>query len=170
MDENYTGFFLSSEDANMQFAHPQTPLRVAPLKTTSSLDDLEIEEVHFAFAEHDENRNIQYFHGLKNFLLFQKSDYPPIYLFDNHNHALYFRYLEFLRTQKIHKLIHIDQHSDMNENSHPLPSSILQTNQSTSVSQFTNRYCNAGNFIQPSLQSGLISEVIQVRTEGGLQR
>jgi len=131
----------------------QPPLRLAPLKTTSSLHDLMIEEEHFAFAEKDEQGNVQYFHGLKHFLLFQKADLPPIYICDNHHHALFFRYLEYLKTKKICTLLHLDQHSDMNENPHLLPSSILHQDQSALVSQFVKQYCTVGNFIQPALKS-----------------
>ena len=42
----------------------------------------------------------------------------PIYIFDNHNHALYFWYKEYFQNRfaKGVKLIHIDQHSDMKPN------------------------------------------------------
>jgi hypothetical protein len=54
MQQYDTGFFLASTDANMQFAHPKSPLRVAPMLETTSLDKLAIEEQHFAFAEKNE--------------------------------------------------------------------------------------------------------------------
>ena len=51
MHPYYTGFFLTPTDANMQFAHPESPLRVAPLLETTTLEHLAIDEQHFAFAE-----------------------------------------------------------------------------------------------------------------------
>ncbi|MDR0369207.1 MAG: UPF0489 family protein [Candidatus Peribacteria bacterium] len=155
----------------MQFANPPRPLRVAPLIESASFSELEknltIDEEQFAFAEEGKQ-----FHGLKYFLKFSlprhcdstTEETIPIYLFDNHNHALYFRYQEYLKTKKICQLIHIDQHSDMNPNQHSL--SLASPKE---VFQFTQRYANVGNFIQPALKSRLISEVVQIRTETALQ-
>jgi hypothetical protein len=55
MQNFYTGFFLQSEDGNMQFAQPSQALRVAPLLHTSSLDQLAVDEEYFAFAEKGES-------------------------------------------------------------------------------------------------------------------
>ncbi len=158
--------------------HHQLPLRVPPLKVTSSLNDLMIEEEHFAFAEKDKNGNLQYFHGLKNFLLlppFVKGGRPdldlsdgdfvgvgrilsgkrtnPVYIFDNHHHALSFRYQAYLHSKKICTLLHIDQHSDMQDNQFSLPDDLLVVDRSYEVSQFVQECCTVGNFIQPALKS-----------------
>jgi len=158
MTDFYTWFFLQSKDANMQFAHPKQALRVAPLITASLPYTLQIEEQYFAFAEKDKK-----FHWLKNFL-----KYRNIYIFDNHNHALFFWYKEYLHSRKVYKVIHIDQHSDMRDNQFSLPDCILESDCSYEVFKFVQECCNVGNFIQPALKSWLISDIIQVRTEDGL--
>jgi hypothetical protein len=89
-----------------------TPLWIAPIKKTNNYKNLEIDYEHFAFGEKDE-----YVHGLKSFLWIEKSNFPPIFVFDNHNHAIVFRY-NIIYSKKISDtgLIHIDQHSDNREN------------------------------------------------------
>jgi hypothetical protein len=158
----------------MAFAHPHTPLWVAPLLQVSSFAEipakLDIEDTHFAFAERGKNGDLQMFHGLKNFLYIPKSsDTPALYLFDNHNHALFFRYREYLTTHTLCSLLHIDQHSDIKENSHQLPVDLLQTERSLEVFRFVQRSTHVGNFIQPALQAGLISEMIPILSEYALK-
>lgn len=104
---------------------------------------LSIDREHVAFAEKEE-----IVHGLTRFLKRKR-----IYVFDNHNHALFFRYQEYLRSHKICKVIHIDQHSDMNDNQHSLPDDLLENDRSREVFQFVQKWCNVGNFLQPALQS-----------------
>lgn len=164
MNKYYKWFFLSPEDANMQFANPKNSLRVAPLQQTSSLKDLAVEWEYFAFAEKNIHGGIEQYYGLKCFLELKKPNLPPIYIFDNHNHALYFRYLEFLKTHKISKLFHIDQHSDMNDNP-----STLSLHSEQEVFHFTQRHTNVGNFIQPALKSWLISDVQMILTDYSLK-
>jgi hypothetical protein len=93
-----------------------TPLWIAPIKKTNNYKNLEIDYEHFAFGEKDE-----YFHGLKSFLWIEKSNFPPIFVFDNHNHSITFRY-NIIYSKKINdvNLIHIDQHSDNRENENHL--------------------------------------------------
>ncbi|MDR0607989.1 MAG: UPF0489 family protein [Candidatus Peribacteria bacterium] len=147
----------------MQFAHPHKPLRVAPLVEVSHFSELEknlaVEENYFAFAEKESG-----FHGLQTFLKYGKH-----YLFDNHHHALYFWYQSYLRTHKLYQIIHIDQHSDLWESQFSLPVEVLQRDCSREVFEFVQGSCNVGNFIQPALKSGLISEVQLVLTEYRLQ-
>ncbi|MDR0650488.1 MAG: UPF0489 family protein [Candidatus Peribacteria bacterium] len=153
----------------MQFAHPKQALRVAPLVEVTSFAQLKRklnrDKEHFAFAEKDETGTSGFFHGLSSFLSFQLPDAPLCYLFDNHNHALFFRYQEYLCSRKVCKLVHIDQHSDMRDNQFSLPDDLLEVDRSDEVFKFVQKYCNVGNFIQPALKAGLISEVVQVRTE-----
>ena len=77
----------------------------------------------------------------------------PVYVFDNHNHALAFRYREFFKNtlSKGTLLLHLDQHSDMKSN--PF---IIQQENWESICSFTQNCCNVGNFILPALNSGLI--------------
>ena len=117
IEQLYNGFYLNKESANSQISNCQTPLRVAPIKKVNKYEDLKVDYEHFSFAEKNQNWEIEYFHGLKNFLLIEKSAFPPILIFDNHNHAIVFRY-NIIYSKKIKnvELIHIDQHSDCREN------------------------------------------------------
>lgn len=89
----------------------------------------------------------------------------PVYVFDNHNHALYFWILEAEKTSKMSgvPLIHIDQHSDLKANPFQLKRENLDD-----VFVFVNEQCNVGNFIQPALQTGFIGVMEQIRTEWAL--
>lgn len=107
-----------------------------------------------------------------------KSKSSTIIITDNHNHVLPYR-LEIIsqynndtsadvrnyvptKTCEI-SLIHIDQHSDLWPNSN-----ILNLNQIYDP-QYRRDYahleCNIGNFITPCIDSWLITEMIQIRTE-----
>lgn len=141
----------------MQFAHPESPLRVAPLIRVKDFADLKknlaLEDKKFAFAEKNENQKTLSFSGLKNFIFREKSPSQRLYFFDNHNHALFFRYQEYLRTHQVRKVIHIDQHSDLWENQFSLPLDLLATDRSLEVFQFVQSSCKVGNFIPPALKS-----------------
>lgn len=88
----------------------------------------------------------------------------PIYIIDNHNHALYIRYREHI-AQHIgawSTLIHIDQHADMGTPSTPIDTT--KCSDIDYISWYTNEVCNVWNFIQPAIDSWLIWEVIQIRS------
>lgn len=92
---------------------------------------------------------------LKNFIHIKKEN-QSIYIFDNHNHALKYRIDE---CKQWHipfwfDLIHIDQHTDMNQCEFNL--------------DLDNPYLdvyNVWNFVQPAIKSWLISKVEQINTE-----
>ena len=103
-----------------------------------------------------------------------------IYIVDNHNHALYFRYKEYFdwNIQKLSKLIHIDQHTDMNENKYsistffdkgmyPEDGGVCKQNLKQ-IFNFTNKNCNVWNFIKPAVEEWLISKITQINTEYAL--
>ena len=112
------------------------------------------------------NWKIVEYKWLHNFLEI-KSDKQTIYIIDNHNHALYFRYKEYFEwnIKKWIELIHIDQHTDMNKLAH-LSKQDLKT--LDDVFEITNYHCNVWNFIQPAIQDWLISKVHQINTEYSL--
>lgn len=115
------------------------------------------------FSELDDHWNLKNYQGLEHFIKLKNSP-VPIYIFDNHNHALYFRYLQ-LRNQKADKkpevdLIHIDQHSDLNDNKNQLPNWDLDQ-----IFDFVQTKCNVGNFIIPALNASLIKDMTQIRSE-----
>ena len=169
IEQLYNWFYLNKESANSQISNCTTPLRVAPIKGVNNYENLEIDYEHFAFAEKNKNWKIEYFHWLKNFLLIEKSNFPPVFIFDNHNHAIVFRYNIIFsnRIQDI-KLIHIDQHSDCWENKNHLELN-WNNNELEKVFRFWNEKCSVWNFIPPAIESWIISNQIQIRSTTTLQ-
>ena len=169
IEQLYNGFYLNKESANSQISNCQTPLRIAPIKKINNYENLEIDYEHFAFAEKNKNWEIEYFHGLKNFLLIEKSDFPPIFIFDNHNHAITFRYnIIYSKKADGAKLVHIDQHSDCRENESHLELN-WKEDELEKVFKFWNEKCNVGNFIPPALERKIITNQIQIRSTTALQ-
>lgn len=165
LEKLYAGFYLNKEFANSKISNWRTPLRVAPIKKTNSYENLEIDHEHFAFAEKNE-----YFHGLKNFLWIEKENVPPIFIFDNHNHATLFRY-HIICSKKIKnaELIHIDQHSDNRENKNHLKLN-RKENELEKVFKFCNEKCNVWNFIPPAIESWIIPNQVQIRSTTSLKK
>lgn len=132
-----------------------------PSTISWSLNDLKIWN-QIVFEEIDSNWNLSSHVWLQNFLHISKSG-KDIFIMDNHNHALYFRFQSYFQKNISApiSLIHIDQHTDMNdnENSFSLDSDLNQ------ISDFVNYDCNVWNFIKPAIQSWLVSEVQQINTE-----
>lgn len=163
--EHYQWFFLTQNLGNNAFTYnfrtPNAKLRVPPLISWST-KDLKIWS-QIVFSEFDDHWNLKNYQGLEHFIKIKDSS-VPIYIFDNHNHALYFRYLELQNQKKAQKsdfdLIHIDQHSDLNNNQNLLPNWDLDQ-----VFNFVQDQCNVGNFIIPALNEGLINNMTQIRSE-----
>lgn len=125
-----------------------------------------------AFRE-EKNWEIIEYKGLQNFIEInwdKENLNQNIYIFDNHNHALYFRYKEYFKwnISKWISLIHIDQHTDMNENKFTIASKIKQSVTIEDIFQFTNYNCNVWNFIKPGVEEWLIWNIIQINTEYSL--
>lgn len=161
--QKYTWFRLTKNTGNNAFTFNERKtdqkLWVAPLREGKP-EDLAIGS-ETVFSEKDTNWEVQSYVGLKNFIL-SKYYNIPVYIFDNHNHALYFRYREHLlnHLEKGLALVHIDQHSDMNPNPHQLEDINLNT-----IFHFTQEQCNVGNFIIPALKTGFLSTITQIRSE-----
>ncbi len=73
----------------------------------------------------------------------------PTYIFDNHNHALFFRYrhtkqFEHKEDAKPFQVIHIDQHADIKENKNSFDAKYASPQE---VFGFANYACNVGNFL-----------------------
>jgi len=92
---------------------------------------------------------------LKNFIHI-KNENQSIYIFDNHNHALKYRIDEYKQWNIPFwfDLIHIDQHTDMNQSEFELD----LENPNLDV-------YNVWNFIQPAIKSWLINHIEQINTE-----
>lgn len=163
--EHYQWFFLTQNLGNNVFTYnfrtPNAKLRVPPV-ISWSIKDLKIWS-QIVFSEFDNHWNLKNYQGLEHFIKIKDSS-VPIYIFDNHNHALYFRYLELRNQKKDQKsdfdLIHIDQHSDLNDNPNLLPNWDLDQ-----IFNFVQDQCNVGNFIIPALNAGLINNMAQIRSE-----
>lgn len=169
IEQLYSGFYLNKESTNSQISSCKNPLRVAPIKKANSYENLEIDHEHFAFAEKDKTWEIEYFHGLKNFLRIEKTGFPPIFIFDNHNHAVVFRYnIVYNNKIKNAELIHIDQHSDCWENKNHLELN-WEENELEKVFKFANEECNVWNFIPPSVRSWIFTNQFQIRSTTALQ-
>lgn len=169
LQELYSWFFLDTTCANAKISNCKKFLRVAPLKKINSYDGIEIDEKNFVFAEKNFDWEIEYFHGLKNFLWIENSDFPPIFIFDNHNHAIIFRYnIIYNKNFRNVELIHIDQHSDCRENENHLEMNEREY-ELENVFKFWNEKCNVWNFIPPAIKSWMISNQIQIRSTTALK-
>ena len=108
--------------------------------------------------------------GLKHFV---ETEYKwiPVYIVDNHNHVLTFRYNYYLNHWKEQNIsiIHIDQHADTKPNDNKLPITNSQS-QNLDLETFINEKTNVGNFISVALNSWIINEVIQIRTDYALKK
>ena len=169
IEQLYNGFYLTQESANSKICDCPDPLRIAPIIRTNNYEKLEIDYEHFAFAEKNEIWEIECFHWLKEFLLIEISNLPTIFIFDNHNYAIVFRYnIIYSKKIKNTELIHIDQHSDNRENKNHLELN-RKENELEKVFKFCNEECNVGNFIPPAIESWIISNQIQIRSTAALQ-
>ncbi len=104
--------------------------------------------------------------GLKNFVKI-KYKTKTIYIIDNHNHALFFWYLEISRW-KINKditVLHIDQHSDMK------PCSDFQSVFNLeNVFEYTNYELNVWNYLFAAHRCWIVNDIIQIRTQDKLSQ
>ena len=106
---------------------------------------------------------------MKNFLCIENSDFPPIFIVDNHNHAIAFWYnITYSKNAKNVELIHIDQHSDCWDNVNKLELN-WNENELEKVFNFCNEKCNVGNFIPPAIESWIIGNQIQIRSTTALK-
>ena len=140
---------------NNQFHYNQAKnpqLRIADL-IEWTVNDLEVWE-NTVFREMKNWELIEY-KWLKNFIHIKKPN-QSIYIFDNHNHSLKYWFKEYKswNIQFWFNLIHIDQHTDMNESDFAL---------NLENSNFD--VYNVWNFIHPAIKSWLIKNVEQINTE-----
>ncbi len=143
------------------------------------------------FEEVDHNGKLHSCTGLSHtyILKLDKLRHPPIIITDNHNHVLPY-WLDYISKCKIPaefmslhdispfsewpqcsikveefdmRLIHIDQHTDLWTNPHKLDHTQISDPQYQW--DFAHLECDIGNFITPCIESWLITNMIQVRTE-----
>lgn len=164
----YRGFFIEDARGNNQFSFEKRQnkkIYVAPLKE-GELSDVELGS-EIVFSEIDEEELEHDSIGLKNYIKL-KNYRCPVYIFDNHNHAYFFWFIELKKKtyDSQIQLIHIDQHKDMRspEKEIELGASIEQ------VFKYVNFDLNVGNFIVPALKNKMMSEVIIIDSTEGFNR
>lgn len=130
------------------------------LTTISSVNEVQLWK-EIVFEEIDHQWNLKQCTGLKH--IYELVNSPSIYVFDNHNHALYFWWMFRKETKQSLPVIHIDQHSDLAQPSEEFD----ETKKADMIYlwEYTNYVCHVWNFIHPSLTAGYISSCRQVRSE-----
>ena len=120
------------------------------------------------FADVDFKGVLREYSGLKNlYQMYWKG--IPLFLFDNHNHAYFFWHLA--KDKWIiwsgNTLYHIDEHADTR-----VPKRFLtpiETNDLQKIFEYTNFELNVGNYIVPAQNDGLITKLIQIRSESEVE-
>lgn len=164
--DRYKGFYIDRPIGNNIFSYEERSNKsiFVPSLIEGTLEDVAIGE-EIVFNEIDEDKEIKA-KGLKNMVFYKKED-KNIYVFDNHNHALYF-WINSLKSNKFKKgckLVHVDQHKDMRE-----PENYdVDMNSLNDVFRYTNEVLNVGNFIQPALKHNIFSEVIIIDSSYGFE-
>ena len=142
-------------------------LYVPALKKINNFDDIKLwKEV--VFEDFDFDWNLSTNTGLENFYELDW-EWTKIYLFDNHNHALYFWYLarDKWLVGDNNLLYHVDEHSDMRD-----PWEYIlkpESKDMQKVFNYTNFWeVNVGNYIIPAQKEWLIWDIVQIRNEENL--
>jgi len=142
---------------------------VPSLKKISGINEIYLwDEV--VFEDFDFNWKLSSCKWLRNFYDINWN-WKQVYLFDNHNHALYFWYLArkewFIGDNNT--LYHVDEHSDMRDPWEYLmkPSSFDMQ----SVFDYVNFVkINVWNYIIPAQKEWLVWDIIQIRNEDNLNK
>jgi hypothetical protein len=144
-------------------------LWVPELIKIDSFDEIKLQDdkEKIAFEDFDFEEKLSTNYGIKNFYKI-KWKWKTIYLFDNHNHALYFWYLVKelgLIKEKWNILYHVDEHADYRDSW-----VILEKTDLESIFNYTNfSNINVGNYIIPAEKEGLIWKTIQIRNTQNLE-
>ncbi len=162
--KRYIGFYIDKPIGNNIFSYEDRSNKkiYVPKLIEGTLDDVVVGD-EVVFNEIDEDIEIKA-KGLKNMVKCNIKN-KDVYIFDNHNHALYFwiKSLKLNHFNKGCKLVHVDQHKDMRE-----PENYdVDMNNIDDVFRYTNDVLNVGNFIQPALKHSIFSEVIIIDSSYG---
>lgn len=164
--DKYTGFYIDEPTGNNIFSYKERSNKkiYVPQLVEGTLDDVVVGN-EVVFNEIDEDIEIKA-KGLRNMIKYNFKD-KDVYIFDNHNHALYF-WIKSLKKNNFNKgckLVHVDQHKDMRE---PENYEVDMEN-IDDVFRYTNYVLNVGNFIQPALKHNIFSEVIIIDSSYGFE-
>lgn len=166
-------FFISKPVGNNEFSYKlreNRSLYVPDIIDISSFDEIKLqdEKDKIAFSDLSNDWTLAINYWLKSFYRIDWQ-WKKIILFDNHNHAYYY-WMEARDKWIIwdsNTLYHIDQHADTRDNwKYLLKPDSLDLNK---VKDYTNNVLNVWNYIVPALEEGIISEIIQIRSEYDLQ-
>lgn len=155
--DKYTGFYIDKPVGNNKFSYEDRNNKkiYVPKLIQGDLEDVSVGD-KCVFNEIDEDKEINAL-GLEHMVMYN-FDHKDIYIFDNHNHALYF-WIKSLKNEKFTKgckLVHVDQHKDMR-----VPENYdVNMEDINDVFRYTNEVLNVGNFIKPALEHNIFSEVI----------
>lgn len=133
------------------------------------------DEMLICYEYCDYQRRLNSANGLQSLIWDQTTLGKPVFIIDNHNHALAMRYRAYEQNPTLRgsRLIHIDQHSDMVEST----ISILERcrNQGYTwtiqnipwifIDHYTNEVATIASFIKPTVERGLCSEVSLILSE-----
>lgn len=150
-------------------------LRIPPL-IHGTLDEVRLSAYWICYEYVDEKGRLIYDYGLENLVEMNNEIVPTnttkkIFVVDNHNHAFYCRWKAYLKWDISwwSQLLHIDQHSDLNEatNSNNIQQ-IAKNSTLFEVATYTNEVLDIASFIKPAKEIGLISEYEMILTEYSL--
>ena len=147
-------------------------LTIPSLKQIDTIADIQLWN-HIVFEEVDNQWSIRSCTWLVHIYQlkappFVEGGLGGIYIFDNHNHALYFRLQHTLTTthQWPITVYHIDQHSDLNRPDEQIdPEQLHDENYRRA---YTNLICNVGNFIPPFLDLYPNTQFERIKSESQL--
>ncbi len=143
--------------------------RTQPRLYVPSLKEGTIEDVRegtqVVFEDFDDNGILRSCTGLEHFI---RTPHPA-YIFDNHQHALFFWAREFHagKLRSASTLVHVDQHKD-----NRIPETFLSREEfldPKKVFEYTNRVLNVGNFIPAAQHAGLIKDVIFINSQASIE-
>ena len=165
-------FYITKPVWNNTFSFKQRKnkkLYVPKLIEINNFDEIKLQKdkEKIAFEDFDFDDNLSTNYGLENFYEIEWNS-TKLYLFDNHNHALYFWYLakeKWLISEKNNILYHVDEHADLRDSGE-----ILEKTDLESVFNYTNfSKINVWNYIIPAEKQWLINKTIQIRNTKNLE-
>ncbi len=163
-------FYITKNHGNNALSFEEKRIKklfVPSLIEIKNLDEIQLGN-EIVFSDFDFENTLIEAKWLKNFYHFEWQN-KDVYLFDNHNHALYFWYLarSWWKIWNNNLLIHIDEHSDMRD-----PEIYLSNDEAKDLQKvfdYVNFTLNVGNYIVPAQKEGIVWEIFQVRNEANLQ-
>jgi len=168
----YSWFYLTENIGNNAFSffkRKNKKLWVPKLIKINDFNEIKLQKNKnkIAFEDFDFNWDLKANYWLENFYEINFF-WKKLFLFDNHNHALYFWYLareKWLIREKWNILYHIDEHADYRD-----PKVIFKKTDLESIFKYTNfSDINVGNYIIPAEKEGLIWKTIQIRNTKNLK-